>query len=729
MSKIFVLSLPKSGTYMWSNILEQSGYKFCGKHIAYSGFQNIPDDRQQFFEDPMGFYVKSPLADSLKFIDDGEFAVGHLPCTPETIDMLKDFKLIFSYRDLKESIVSFINYAGKFQINRGKQWSDESTPNALRIELFFRSDAAEYIKLVNSTAGWKSFSTAGKILKADYRQVINFDSQFIKQAADFFEISGPEVADIIQQAINAPSFTKIENKLKQENGWSDVSNKYYDYYGLGNVNRRLGFDQYEISTLQKKVKKAAIICNPQFIHYNYVHNYLRSFEEYKDGYEVEYIPVQMMGETSVAYDFSNYSLIVVTFHIRPWLARWGNIEFESALYRFEGTKVLLLHDEYDETDALKKWIQDFRINHVFSVIPQQYLHKVYPVDRFPDCEFHSNFTAYVSSDIPEEITIPPICLRKMDIVYRGRAASPWHGELAREKYEIGEYFKSLDHYDLRMDLDSQENERIYGDAWLQFLMSARATLGTESGSNVFDVDGSIRQWFESNPQNEDGTSRGIPDELNFKEMNLGVEMNQISPKIFEAISCKTALILYEGEYSGVLTANVHYIELKKDHSNIDDVIQKVSGCDYLQKLVDTAYEDIIESGAYSYRAIMNKIYSTNVEYTVKNCSAAEIYQKGLNFNNLVNNQLAEKTALLKASASRVQVLDKRYTNYKNNVDKKVENLKVAIEKLKSRIEKLKMYNSRYQAKIVILEKFKQDQENKLSWKVEKKIERFIGKAK
>jgi hypothetical protein len=81
-------------------------------------------------------------------------------------------------------------------------------------------------------------------------------------------------------------------------------------------------------------------------------------------------------------------------------------------------------------------------------------------------------------------------------------------------------------------------------------------------------------------------------------------MNQISPRIFEAILCRTALVLFEGQYSGVITPWVHFIPLKKDFSNVNDVIDKVQDDTFLRQLTDRAYHDIIDSGRYSYRSFI-----------------------------------------------------------------------------------------------------------------------------
>jgi hypothetical protein len=59
-------------------------------------------------------------------------------------------------------------------------------------------------------------------------------------------------------------------------------------------------------------------------------------------------------------------------------------------------------------------------------------------------------------------------------------------------------------------------------------------------------------------------------------------------------------ILFEGKYSGILQPMVHYIPLKKDFSNLDDVIRGFRDAALRRTLTENAYRDLIASGGYSY---------------------------------------------------------------------------------------------------------------------------------
>ena len=62
--------------------------------------------------------------------------------------------------------------------------------------------------------------------------------------------------------------------------------------------------------------------------------------------------------------------------------------------------------------------------------------------------------------------------------------------------------------------------------------------------------------------------------------------------------------MFEGEYSGVLQPMVHYVPLKKDFSNFDDVVELISDPAGCEQIVENAHRDLIRSGRYSYESFV-----------------------------------------------------------------------------------------------------------------------------
>ena len=105
----------------------------------------------------------------------------------------------------------------------------------------------------------------------------------------------------------------------------------------------------------------------------------------------------------------------------------------------------------------------------------------------------------------------------------------------------------------------------------------------------------------------------------------------ISPRIFEAAIFRNLMILFEGKYQSVIEPDRHYIELKKDFSNIEEVIKKAQDPQVYREITDRAYNDLILSEKYSYRLFIedfcNKIGIKSVDKGTTNKNKVLVYPK------------------------------------------------------------------------------------------------------
>jgi len=69
----------------------------------------------------------------------------------------------------------------------------------------------------------------------------------------------------------------------------------------------------------------------------------------------------------------------------------------------------------------------------------------------------------------------------------------------------------------------------------------------------------------------------------------------------------TPMILLTGRYSGLIQPDEHYVELRKDFSNVEDVLRQVEDIPALEAMADRAYQHLIASGAYSYRRFIELV--------------------------------------------------------------------------------------------------------------------------
>ena len=374
-----------------------------------------------------------------------------------------------------------------------------------------------------------------------------------------------------------------------------------------------------ISRSRRKLKSlprrfnVALLFDPWSTFVGTVREHLEAFRKYSDN-DVSFVPcTNKHADPSGAgiffpVDLSIFDVVVVHYSVRLSVSNHLAASFCDALRAFSGLKVLFIQDEYDETERARQCMDDIHFDIVYTCVPESCVEQVYPKYRFPATDFLPTLTGYVPESGNIEQLALPLQERRLMIGYRGRRLPFIYGRLGYEKYQIGLAVKAeAERRGLPVDIEVDDSSRIYGDGWYRFLGSVRATLGTESGANVFDFDGSLKkQIAELETRHPDASFEYV-----FEQVLDGhegrVRMNQISPKIFEAIQLRTALVLFEGAYSGVVEAQRHYIPLKKDFSNIDEVFDKLKDDSWVESMTARAYDEIIGSGKYSYSRFVKSV--------------------------------------------------------------------------------------------------------------------------
>ena len=170
-----------------------------------------------------------------------------------------------------------------------------------------------------------------------------------------------------------------------------------------------------------------------------------------------------------------------------------------------------------------------------------------------------------------------------------------------EKVGIGERFRArATATNLRLDIDTSEQGRLYGDRWYRFLGRCRAVLGVESGASYLDLEDEVLADYRARTADGRPVTLEALSEGPLNRLDHNFSYRTISPRHFEAAAFRICQILFEGEYSGVLEPMVHYIPLKKDFSNFDEVVELVQDRQAREEIVENAHRDLIRSGAYSY---------------------------------------------------------------------------------------------------------------------------------
>ena len=313
------------------------------------------------------------------------------------------------------------------------------------------------------------------------------------------------------------------------------------------------------------------------------------------------------------FDLNEFDAVFQNYCVRLPVDNYVSPDYIEQMKSFRGLKMLAAQDEYEDTAKLKAGMQEIGYHVFFTNAAGGMIEQLYPRREFPNTEFVTVLTGYV----PEQLETRgrnsmPLRERPIHIGYRCRRLPAYFGRLGFEKFEIGRRMREVcEARGIPHDIEWTDDKRLYGEAWYDFIGSCRANLGSETGSNVFDFDGAIRAKYEKM-----SAARGAP--VPFEEFRVYTDpveakydIGQISPRIFEAAALRTPLILFSGKYFGLISPDEHYIELKKDFSNVDAVLERLNDLDSSgRRWPSRAYDRLVGSGEFSYRRFAGLVEET-----------------------------------------------------------------------------------------------------------------------
>jgi hypothetical protein len=299
----------------------------------------------------------------------------------------------------------------------------------------------------------------------------------------------------------------------------------------------------------------------------------------------------------------HYNLVMSNDAYLSPLSRWR-------ISQFKGVKAAFIQDEYRFVNSTIGVMRTLGIQVLFTCVPEDQVELVYPQAALPEMRRKVTvLTGYVPQEL---LSRPPVPYedRTVDVGYRGRRLPAWLGRLAQEKVVIADRFRAdAPAYRLSTDISTNEEDRFYGDAWIRFVARCKSTLGVESGASVFDFDGSIEQAIRDHLSTHPDAPFEELHRLFLAEVDGRIRLNQISPRCFESAALGTLMVLYPGDYSGILKPWVHYAPLEKDHSNMAEVAGAIHDRPTWERITRQAREEVALNPRYSFRAMVEAMDS------------------------------------------------------------------------------------------------------------------------
>ena len=336
---------------------------------------------------------------------------------------------------------------------------------------------------------------------------------------------------------------------------------------------------------------------------------IKSFEKYLP-YPVYYLNIAW----GIPRWVESLEFGAIIYHYTFLGLKWVNGEkklFNSSVDRIikiRGIKIAIPQDEYVFSNLLCRFFNHHKIDILCTCFFPEDYEKVYPKNQTGIKYYFTVLPGYVDDEAVVNWSKKNKSHkdRKIDLGYRARKNPFWLGKLGYYKWYITEKFNQIKS-NLVFDLSNDPKDVFTGENWYKFLASCRCVLGVESGSSLLDPDGNIRLSVNNFENLNPNSSFELCEAACFPGQDGNINLSTVSPRHFEACITKTCQVLLEGNYANIFIPEKHYIEVKKDFSNIDQVIEKIKNLEYCEKIAEQAYNDIVVPGKLTYKFFVNNL--------------------------------------------------------------------------------------------------------------------------
>ncbi|MQX56097.1 hypothetical protein [Sinorhizobium meliloti] len=250
--RVFLCTIPKSGSYLFGALLEAMGLTRAGIAITMNGFGDrrfatknelISADRSQ--------KIGIPAQDAVSLIGCGQFAHGQIDCNWAMHQYLRDTKVVFTYRDLRDVLVSHMrwvarSYKGTSSTNEWRDMDDSSEKF-----LAYLNDIGRDFLLSKCypVIGWffhsNTLSVSFERIYGDYGREEQLAA--IGQIADYCgaSLTRQTAISVLKSTIGVQTFTWSGARSSWKSVWSAEADEFFISLGAREINSLLGYSSSE----------------------------------------------------------------------------------------------------------------------------------------------------------------------------------------------------------------------------------------------------------------------------------------------------------------------------------------------------------------------------------------------------------------------------------------------------------------------------------------------------
>ena len=253
-SRLVVLSLPKSGTYLVAEVLKDIGFKPTYWHLHEESYEDYSHGtKEAMLQCYSRFTIVRPLEATISALPEGTFAVGHLPSNRRCIAAMQSVESCLLVRELRTAIVS------RFFFEKGARRGDRSLANPEQValardslEAFLRSQGRRLINQADRIAGWRSKCAIPTIqfeeVRAESDRAIDLLARIAGHDVDSIKLA-------LHNALQRGSLTKSVARLPMEAYWTPKCEHMFLRWGGNLVNVSLGYGEAPTPGIASRLRR------------------------------------------------------------------------------------------------------------------------------------------------------------------------------------------------------------------------------------------------------------------------------------------------------------------------------------------------------------------------------------------------------------------------------------------------------------------------------------------
>lgn len=237
--KLVILSIPKAGTYLLSEIARNFGW-----HQTYWSVRedSMEDYSAGSMEDrrsrPQQFRRQSGVVEAAVFLPPRSFFVGHIARSPAAKVALGGFRKILAVRELRGALVSRLRWERRYKRHAVFSPIWEIDNDAAQMSIFLRAEGPAAFAHIRSILPWLDEPGVAIARFEDMRQP---DERLVAELGKVLELDRAADPALFQQALAADTITKSPDAADFAAYWSDEAEELFTALGGLELNTRLGY--------------------------------------------------------------------------------------------------------------------------------------------------------------------------------------------------------------------------------------------------------------------------------------------------------------------------------------------------------------------------------------------------------------------------------------------------------------------------------------------------------